>query len=97
MMVPVFYQNEQPLIIAVSDIVLPQINDAVRQAFDSFSMRTGDFTAVRHMVDIKEIGNELWHQIFGLTNEHLAKAGFVDKPQYINGQGSFFRSIRMES
>jgi hypothetical protein len=96
-MVPVFYQDEQPLIIAVSDIVLPQIDNAVRQAFDSFSMRTGDFTAVRHMVDIGEIGNELWHQIFGLTNEHLAKTGFVDKPQHIDGQGRFFRSIRMES
>ena len=55
MMVPVFYQDEQPLIIAVGDIVLPQIDDAVRQAFDSFSMHTGDFTAVRHMVDIGEI------------------------------------------
>jgi len=97
MMVPVFYQDEQPLIIAVGDIVLPQIDNAVKRAFDSFSMRTGDFTAVKHMVDIGEIGNELWHQIFGLTNEHLAKAGFVDKPQYINGQGRFFRSIRMES
>lgn len=97
MMVPVFYQDEQPLIIAVGDIVLPQINDAVRQAFDSFSMCTGDLTAVRHMVDIGEIGNELWHQIFGLTNEHLAKTGFVDKPQHIDGQGRFFRSIRMES
>jgi len=97
MTVPVFYQDEQPLIIAASDIVLPQIDDAVRQAFDSFSMCTGDFTAVRHMVDIGEIGNELWHQIFGLTNEHLAKTGFVDKPQHIDGQGRFFRSIRMES
>jgi len=97
MTVPVFYQDEQPLIIAVGDIVLPQINDAVRQAFDSFSMCTDDFTAVRHMVDIGEIGNELWHQIFGLTNEHLAKTGFVDKPQHIDGQGRFFRSIRMES
>ena len=97
MMVPVFYQDEQPLIIAAGDIVLPQIDDAVRQAFDSFSMCTGDFTAVKHMVDIKEIGNELWHQIFGLTNEHLAKTGFVDKPQHIDGQGRFFRSIRMES
>ena len=97
MTVPVFYQDEQPLIIAVGDIVLPQINDAVRQTFDSFSMCTGDFTAVKHMVDIKEIGNELWHQIFGLTNEHLAKTGLVDKPQHIDGQGRFFRSIRMES
>ena len=97
MMVPVFYPDEQPLITAVGDIVLPQIDNAVRQAFDSFSMCTGDFTAVRHMVDIGEIGNELWHQIFGLTNEHLAKTGFVDQPPHIDGQGRFFRSIRMES
>jgi len=97
MMVPVFYQDEQPLIIAVSDIVLSQIDNAVKRAFDSFSMRAGGFTAVRHMVDIGEIGNELWHQIFGLTNEHLAKTGFVDKPQHIDGQGRFLRSIRMES
>jgi hypothetical protein len=97
MMVPVFYQDEHPLITAVGDIVLPQIDNAVKRAFDSFSLRTGDFTAVRHMVDIGEIGNELWHQIFGLTNEHLAKTGFVDKPQHIDGQGRFFRSIRMES
>lgn len=97
MMVPVFYQDEQPLITAVGDIVLPQIDNAVKRAFDSFSLRTGDFTAVKHMVDIGEIGNELWHQIFGLTNEHLAKTGFVDKPQHIDGQGRFFRSIRMES
>ena len=97
MMVPVFYQDEQPLITVVGDIVLPQIDNAVKRAFDSFSMRTGDFTAVRHMVDIGETGNELWHQIFGLTNEHLAKTGFVDKPQHIDGQGRFLRSIRMES
>jgi hypothetical protein len=97
MTVPVFYQDEQPLIIAVGDIILPQIENAVRQAFDSFAMRAGDFTAVRHGVNIEEIGNELWHQIFGLTNEHLAKTGFVDKPQHIDGQGRFFRSIRMES
>ena len=97
MMVPVFYQDEQPLITAVGDIVLPQIDNAVKRAFDSFSLRTGDFTAVKHMVDIKEIGNELWHQIFGFTNEHLAKTGFVDKPQHIDGQGRFFRSIRIES
>jgi len=96
-MVPVFYQDEQPLITAVGDIVLPQIDNAVKRAFDSFSMRAGDFTAVRHGVNIEEVGNELWHQIFGFTNEHLAKTGFVDKPQHIDGQGRFFRSIRMES
>ena len=97
MMVPVFYPDEQPLITAVSDIILPQIENAVRRAFDSFSMRAGDFTAVRHGVNIEEVGNELWHQIFGLTNEHLVRTGFVDQPPHIDGQGRFFRSIRVES
>jgi len=97
MMVPVFYPDEQLLITAIGDIILPQIENAVRRAFDSFSMRTGDFTAVRHGVNIEEVGNELWHQIFGLTNEHLVRTGFVDQPPHIDGQGRFFRSIRMES
>jgi len=97
MTVPVFYQDERSFITAVADIVLPQIDSAVKQAFDSFSMRAGDLTAVRHTVDIEEIGNELWHQIFGLTNEDLARTGFVDKPQRVDGQGRFFRSIRIES
>lgn len=97
MMVPVFYPDEQLLITAVGDIILPQIENAVRRALDSFAMRADDFTAVRHGVDIEEIGNELWHQIFGLTNELMVKTGFVDQPQHIDGQGRFLRSIRMES
>ncbi|MCE5193230.1 MAG: hypothetical protein ABFD13_03145 [Candidatus Cryosericum sp.] len=97
MVVPVFYPDEQLLIAAVSDIVLPRIGDAVRRAFDSLSVRAGDFTAVRHGVNIEEIGNELWHQIFGSTNELLVKTGFVDQPPHMDGQGRFFRSIRMES
>ncbi|MHB8071826.1 MAG: hypothetical protein ACYDHF_07780 [Candidatus Cryosericum sp.] len=97
MMVPVFYTDEQPLITAVSDIILPQIENAVRRAFGFYSMHAGDFTAVRHGVNIEEIGNELWHRIFGLTNEHLARTGFVDQPPHIDGQGRFFKSIRLES
>jgi hypothetical protein len=97
MTVPVFYADERALITAIGDIILPRIDDAVRRAFDSFSMRAGDFTAVRHMVDIEEIGNELWHQIFGFVNEHLVRTGFVDQPPHIDGQGRFFRSIRLES
>ncbi len=97
MMVPVFYPDEQQLITSVGDIVLPQIDEAVRRALDAFSMRADDFTAVRQGVNIEEIANELWHQIFGMTNELLVKTGFVDQPQHGDGQGRFFRSIRMES
>ena len=97
MTVPVFYPDEQPLITGIGDIVLPQIENAVRRAFDSFAMRADDFTAVQHGVSIEEIGNELWHQVFGLTNQRLVETAYVDKPPRIDGQGRFFRSIRMES
>ncbi|MHB8107042.1 MAG: hypothetical protein ACYDH4_06390 [Candidatus Cryosericum sp.] len=97
MTVPVFYADERPLITEIGDIILPQIENAVSRAFDSFAMRADDFTAVRHGVSIEEIGNELWHQIFGLTNERLVETAYVDKPPRIDGQGRFFRSIRMES
>jgi hypothetical protein len=44
-------------------------------------------------VDIKEIANEIWHQIFGATNEYLVKEGFVSSPPYTDGEGRYLRSF----
>ncbi len=97
MVTPVFYPDEQSLITAIGEIVLPHIDNAVRQACDALALHTDDFTAARHMVDMREIGNELWHQIFGFVNERLVRTGYVDQPPHIAGQGRFFRSIRLMS
>jgi len=43
------------------------------------------------MVD--EVANEMWHQIFGYTNEYLVKCGFVQEPEYEDGQGRYLQAI----
>jgi hypothetical protein len=53
-------------------------------------------SAIKHKVDIKEIANELWHQVFGSINEYLVEKNFFERPNYIDGQGRFFQSIYIE-
>jgi hypothetical protein len=52
-----------------------------------------ELTAIKHENNMKEIAIELWHQVFGFTNEYLAQVGFVQSPEYINGEGRYLRSL----
>lgn len=92
--VPVFYDFEMDSVIReISDIILINIFPEVKNIFDSFETNAANLTSIIHLVDIKETANELWHQIFGATNEYLVKEGFVEVPQDIKGQGRYLRSI----
>lgn len=92
--VPVFYNFEMDTVIKeVSDIILNNIFPEVKEIFKSFETNATKLTPVTHLVDMKEIANELWHQIFGATNEYLVREGFVEVPENIKGQGRYLRSI----
>ncbi|MGV8981666.1 hypothetical protein [Clostridium sp.] len=92
--VPVFYEFENTTVIKnLSDIILINIYPIVEKVFEDFNSNASELTSVRHNVDIKEIANELWHQIFGATNEYLVKEGFVSSPYAIDGEGRYLRSI----
>ncbi len=92
--IPVFYEFENtPVIKSLSDIILTNIFPIVEEVFENFKGNSSELTSVRHNVDIKEIANELWHQIFGATNEYLVKEGFVASPCAIDGEGRYLRSI----
>jgi len=92
--IPVFYNFEISTVIReMSDILLLNIFPIVKDIFDNFEVNATNLTPIRHKVDIKETANELWHQIFGATNEYLVKEGFVAVPDNIDGQGRFLRSI----
>lgn len=92
--VPVFYDFEMDTIIKeISDIILNNIFSEVKNIFESFETNATKLTSVIHLVDMKEVANELWHQIFGATNEYLVKVGFVEVPENIKGQGRYLRSI----
>ncbi|QSX06276.1 hypothetical protein JYG23_02105 [Sedimentibacter sp. zth1] len=94
--VPVFYEFENHLLDDISNIIMNEIYSIVKSCFDNFLVNANVFTSVKHGVDIKELGNELWHQIFGFTNEMLVKSGFVQKPLYIETEGRYLRSLCIE-
>lgn len=92
--VPIFYDFEATTVIKeISDIILLDIFPIVKEVFDDFEVNASKLTPVRHGVNIKEIANEVWHQIFGATNEYLVKRGFVAEPSHIDGQGRYLRSV----
>ncbi len=93
--VPVFYEAERPIIKTVSDMVLNDIYPEISGAFQSFYLRERDFSAVRHGVDMKELGNELWHQIFGFANEYLTVRKTVQPPAFKAGCGRYLQSCEI--
>jgi hypothetical protein len=94
--IPVFYDFELSTVIReLSDTILINIFPIVKKIFDSFETNSSKLTSVRHMVDIKETANELWHQIFGAVNEYLVRERFVATPEDINGEGRYLRSLTM--
>lgn len=92
--IPIFLNFEISSVIReLSDIILISIFPLVKEVFDNFEVNASKLSPIRHNVDIKETANELWHQIFGATNEYLVKEGFVALPQNIDGQGRYLRSL----
>jgi hypothetical protein len=92
--VPIFYDFEIVTVIKdLSDIILINIFQIVKEVFENFEINALKLTSVKHNVDIKEIANELWHQVFGATNEYLVREGFVSTPDSINGQGRYLKSL----
>lgn len=92
--VPIFYDFEIVTVIKdLSDIILINIFQIVEEVFENFEINALKLTSVKHNVDIKEIANELWHQIFGATNEYLVREGFVSTPDSIYGQGRYLKSL----
>ncbi|WP_077368744.1 hypothetical protein [Anaerosalibacter sp. Marseille-P3206] len=91
--VPVFQRTDNEIINEISDIILNQICDIVKSTFDRFEKEAIELTAIKHKNSMKEIAIELWYQVFGFTNEYLAQVGFVQSPEYIDGEGRYLRSF----
>ncbi|MBK1809246.1 hypothetical protein JHL18_01115 [Clostridium sp. YIM B02505] len=84
---PIFNCNDLQIIDQISNIILDNIADAVTDLIDKFNEAISDFTPIRHGISIKEISIELWHQIFGFTNEYLSKVllkiHFIEKDKVV--------------
>lgn len=91
--IPIFNENDKKIIYKIGEIILNEIYEQVNKILISLEDNKLNITAIKHKVKIKEILNEMWHQIFGLTNEYLCNIGFVEKPENKDCEGRYLKSF----
>lgn len=92
--VPVYTPDHQKHILEIESIVEKSIGKAMSDTLIELA-GTIDITAVKHGVNRMEIANELYHIVFGAINEELAARGIVAAPQYVSGEGRYFKCIEL--
>jgi len=95
--VPIFQEKDMKIVTRIGEIILKEILEIVKNILDSIEKDSKDLTAIKHKVNIKEVGNELWHQIFGRANEELIERGIIAKPYSSEQEGRYLRSMRIYS
>lgn len=93
--VPIFQERDMKIVTEIGEIILIEILETVKNTLSSIEKYSKGLTAIKHKVSIKEVGNELWHQIFGRANEELIKEGIVAKPYESKKEGRYLKSIRV--
>jgi hypothetical protein len=81
----------------ISNIISTGIFQTVKGTIDNLGKTIPNLTPLKHGVEFKDIANELWHLMFGATNEYLANAGFFAKPEHRAGEGRYFQCISFRS
>jgi len=92
--VPVFLEQDMGVIKTIHDLVMKDFLLHLSEAFSKTHERL-DISSVKHGVDIKEILNEMWHQIFGHVNEALVIKKLFKTPDYFEGEGRYLKCIEV--
>ena len=93
--VPVFRGDDSCVVRDITETVMQAVFQPLMRVFDELQGNSQALTALKHGVAMKEVANELWHQIFGLINEYLVEVGFVERPPEISGEGRYLRSLHI--
>lgn len=95
--VPIFQEKDMKIVTEIGEIILIEILETVKNTLISLEKDSENLTAIKHKVNIKEVGNELWHQIFGRANEELITREIVAKPYSSEQEGRYLRSMKIYS
>jgi len=90
--VPVFYPEDEAVVAQAAEVTSGALLELFSQALSTLS-HLDTLTGSRHGVRASEMGNELYHILFGSLNEELVRRGIADAPCHRPGQGRFARSI----
>lgn len=91
--VPVFQGKDSKIIDEISNLIVENIYEIVKETIKTLDKSLPYLTSVIHGVDFKDIANELWHLMFGPTNEYLVKVDFFSKPEYKKGEGRYLQAL----
>ena len=94
MIVPVYLQEHNIIIQALTALTIECIFDLVQKALTSPELFSNLWCG-KHGVSSKEIANELYHIVFGQLNELLVQSGFVCEPEFHSGEGRYLKSIEI--
>lgn len=94
--VPVFSRNDEGIIEEISNFIMINIYEIVKNTIETLDKSMPDLTSIKHGVEARDIANELWHLMFGATNEYLVRAGFYAEPEYKKGEGRYLRCLYIE-
>jgi len=95
--VPIFQEKDMKIVTEIGEIILIEILETVKNTLSSIEKYSKDLTAIKHKVSITEVGNELWHQIFGRANKELIAREIVAKPYSSEQEGRYLRSMKIYS
>jgi len=92
--VPVFHQSAKSVVEKLTRIVIDCIGtDMGKLLSDSPIMF--QLHCRQHGVSKEEAANEVYHILFGMLNEELVSRGIVQKPNFIDGEGRYLKSIEL--
>lgn len=72
------------------EIILPILEEEFLEARKKLNI-----SSIRHGIDINEVLNEIWHQIFGNINEQLVKLNLFKQPDYFEDEGRYLKCIEI--
>jgi hypothetical protein len=82
--VPYFNSLDLKILDELSEYIIELIYPILKEGFNAIKQM--NISAVKHGVDIYEIANELWHQVFGNANEILVKEQFFKAAENIEDE-----------
>ena len=88
--VPIYDERANNIVGSLYDVVLNAIKPILVKALSNIRQTYG-LLAIRHNIDILDIGNEIYHLIFGQVNEKLVEIGLVARPMEKSGEGRYLK------
>ena len=93
--VPVFDSCMKEVVDRITARIMPLAEKQYSSILTALLSGKVHLSSLKHNIPVYELGNELWHQLLGRVNEELALSGLVSAPIYKEGEGRYYKSVKI--